>query len=59
MRRSRPAGSASGLPRAALGMTLAHAGIAIFVAGAVGATWTVERIQVLKPGEAVEVAGSA
>jgi len=46
-----------GLPRAAHGMTLAHCGLAIVVAGTVGAAWTVERIQVLKPGDAVDVAG--
>jgi cytochrome c-type biogenesis protein CcmF len=48
----------AGLPRAALGMTLAHAGLAIAIAGMVGSgVWKVESIQVMRPGETVRVAG--
>jgi len=45
-------------PRASWGMTLAHAGLAIAIAGMAGAGgWKVESIQVMKPGETVQVAG--
>ena len=45
-------------PRASWGMTLAHLGMAIVIAGMAGAGgWKVERIQVMKPGETVNVAG--
>ncbi|MEQ8195704.1 MAG: heme lyase CcmF/NrfE family subunit [Rhodospirillales bacterium] len=47
-------------PRAALGMTLAHAGLAITIAGITGAgVWKVESIQTMKPGDTVTVAGYA
>jgi len=46
------------LPRAAWGMTLAHAGLGIAIAGMTGtALWTQERIQAMAPGESVELAG--
>ncbi len=46
------------VPRATWGMTLAHFGLAVLVAGVVGSSaWTVEKIQVMKPGDAVAVAG--
>ena len=46
------------LPRSAWGMTLAHTGIAILIAGAVGATnWLTEHVQGMKVGETVKVAG--
>jgi cytochrome c-type biogenesis protein CcmF len=46
------------LPRAAWGMTLAHAGLAVAIAGMTGAgVWKVESIQVLAPGESVTVGG--
>ncbi|MCW5698726.1 MAG: heme lyase CcmF/NrfE family subunit [Rhodospirillales bacterium] len=46
------------LPRSALGMTLAHAGLAIAIAGMAGAgAWKIERIQVMAPGDTVTVAG--
>ena len=46
------------LPRAAWGMTLAHAGLGIAVAGMTGTSlWTVERIQAMKPGDAVALSG--
>ena len=44
--------------RASWGMTLAHAGLAIAIAGMAGAGgWKVESIQVMKPGETIAVAG--
>jgi cytochrome c-type biogenesis protein CcmF len=47
-----------GLPRASIGMTLAHAGLAITIAGMTGdAVWKRESIQVMAPGETVTVAG--
>jgi cytochrome c-type biogenesis protein CcmF len=49
---------ASNLPRAAYGMTIAHTGLGIVVAGVVGASaWQVETIQVMRPAETVEIAG--
>ena len=49
---------AAGLPRAAWGMTLAHFGLAIMVAGITGAgLWQIESIQIMKPGDKVEVSG--
>jgi cytochrome c-type biogenesis protein CcmF len=49
---------AAGLPRAAYGMTLAHAGTAILIIGVVGNTaWKTESIQVMAPGETLEVSG--
>lgn len=49
---------AAGLPRAAWGMTIAHFGLAITVAGVTGAAlWQVESIQIMKPQETVNVSG--
>jgi cytochrome c-type biogenesis protein CcmF len=49
---------AAGLPRAAWGMTIAHFGLAITVAGVTGAAlWQVESIQIMKPGQTVDVSG--
>ncbi len=49
---------AANLPRAAYGMTLAHTGLGIVVAGVVGASaWQVEVIQVMRPGDTLEIAG--
>lgn len=49
---------AGNLPRAAYGMTLAHAGFAVVVAGVTGASaWKVESIQMLATGEEASVAG--
>ncbi|MFQ6018164.1 MAG: heme lyase CcmF/NrfE family subunit [Kiloniellaceae bacterium] len=46
------------LPRAAHGMTLAHAGLAIAIAGmAASASWRAEEVRIMRPGETVEVAG--
>jgi cytochrome c-type biogenesis protein CcmF len=48
------------LPLHALGMTLAHAGLAVAIAGMTGAgVWKQERIQVQAPGETVTLAGYA
>ena len=49
---------AAGLPRAAHGMTLAHAGLGVAIAGMIASTaWKVEEIRVMRPGETVEVGG--
>ncbi|HEY0522721.1 MAG TPA: heme lyase CcmF/NrfE family subunit [Stellaceae bacterium] len=48
---------ARNLPRAAYGMTLAHAGIAITVAGIAGSAWQAESIESVKPGGTVDLAG--
>ncbi len=46
------------LPRAAWGMTIAHLGLAIVLAGIVGAqSWRVEKLQVIKAGDTVEIGG--
>ena len=46
------------LPRSAWGMTLAHFGLAVAVAGiTASSTWRTESIQTLSRGEAVDVAG--
>jgi cytochrome c biogenesis factor len=42
-----------GLPRAAIGMALAHGGMGIMVAGIIAISlWKIEVIVALKPGEA-------
>jgi cytochrome c-type biogenesis protein CcmF len=49
---------ARNLPRSAHGMTLAHAGLAVAMAGMVGASvWKSEVVTNLRPGETVEIAG--
>jgi len=49
---------ARSLPRAAHGMTLAHAGLAIAMAGMIGSSvWKSEVVTNLRPGETVEIAG--
>jgi cytochrome c-type biogenesis protein CcmF len=46
------------LPRAAWGMTIAHAGLAVVIAGiTVSSAWRIESIQVLHPGQSIDVAG--
>lgn len=46
------------LPRAAYGMTITHAALAVVIAGITGsAFWTEEKIQVQHPGETISVAG--
>ncbi len=48
-----------GLPGAAIGMALAHAGVGVMVIGIVAITaWKVEKIVVLKEGASITVAGS-
>ncbi len=49
---------AIGLPRSAHGMTLAHAGMAVVIAGMVASsTWKVEEILIMRPGDTTSVAG--
>ncbi|MGQ0662303.1 MAG: heme lyase CcmF/NrfE family subunit [Pseudomonadota bacterium] len=59
--RARPADSlqrAWRIPRAALGMTVAHLGVAIAVAGITASSaWQTEKIQLARPGDTIEVAG--
>ncbi len=51
-------GRVARMPRSAWGLTLAHGGLAIAIAGMTGAgAWKVESIQVMKPGETVAVMG--
>jgi len=46
------------LPRAAWGMTLGHAGMGAVVLGIVAVSaWEVEYLQVMKPGDSIDVAG--
>ena len=45
----------AGLPRAAHGLTIAHVGVAILIAGITGAAWQQEAIQLQRPGESVAV----
>jgi cytochrome c-type biogenesis protein CcmF len=49
---------ARNLPRAAWGMTLAHLGVAVFVAGVTASSaWRSESIQFMRPGDTVDLAG--
>ena len=49
---------ARGLPRSAIGMTIAHAGLGIAILGMTGsAAFVSERIELLRPGEGLEIAG--
>lgn len=49
---------AAGLPRAAWGMTVAHFGFAILVAGATGASiWQDEAIESIRVGDSISIAG--
>jgi len=45
------------LPRAAHGMTLAHLGLAVTVAGIAASAWQVERIAVMRPGDTTAIGG--
>ena len=48
------------LPRSAWGMTTAHAGMAVVIAGIAGSTaWTEEKIVEARPGQSVALAGYA
>ena len=48
---------ARGLPRAAYGMTVAHFGVAILVAGVSASVFEQERIETLRPGDHIAIAG--
>jgi cytochrome c-type biogenesis protein CcmF len=49
---------AAGLPRAAWGTTIAHFGVGIFIAGvAASSAWQVEKVQLVRPGDTVEISG--
>ena len=49
---------ARNLPRSAYGMTVAHIGVAVIIFGITGSsTWETEKLQVMRPGESVDVAG--
>jgi cytochrome c-type biogenesis protein CcmF len=45
------------LPRSAYGMTIAHMGLAVAVAGFAGSAFEQERVQAMRPGDVVEMAG--
>jgi len=46
------------LPRAAIGMTVAHIGLAVSTAGISGMGFAAEQIALLRPGETMEVSGT-
>ena len=49
---------AKGLPRSAWGLTLAHAGVGIAIAGMTASTaWESERIELMRPGDTLQIAG--
>ena len=48
---------ARNLPRAAYGMTVAHLGVAVTVAGIAASAWASERIELLHPGDSLPIAG--
>jgi cytochrome c-type biogenesis protein CcmF len=51
---------ARGLPRSAYGMTLAHAGLAVVIAGiTASAAWQGEVVRIMKPGDIAELGGYA
>ena len=45
------------LPRSAYGMTFAHLGLAVSVAGFAASAWSQEAIEILKPGGSIAIAG--
>ncbi len=45
------------LPRATHGMTIAHFGVAVVVVGLTGSLWRQERIEIVRPGESLTLAG--
>ena len=47
------------IPRASLGMTLAHLGLAFAIAGMAGTAWKEESIHSMRPGETASVGGFA
>src|SRR5690606_13168870 len=49
---------ARGLPRSAVGMTLAHAGLAVAMAGMIGSSASQqEEVRLVRPGDSVSLAG--
>ncbi len=48
---------ARGLPRASYGMSVAHFGVAVLVAGVAASAFEQERIETLRPGEHIAIAG--
>ncbi|MBI3453911.1 MAG: heme lyase CcmF/NrfE family subunit [Rhodospirillales bacterium] len=49
---------AAGLPRAAWGMSIAHFGLAVTIAGITASSaWQIEKIQIVRPDETIELAG--
>ncbi|HLW27479.1 MAG TPA: heme lyase CcmF/NrfE family subunit [Kiloniellales bacterium] len=49
---------ARGLPRAAYGMSLAHAGLAVAMAGMIGSSaWKQEEVRLVQPGDVVALGG--
>ncbi len=58
LRGAETARRAAALPRAAWGMTIAHAGLGVIVAGMVAASaWQTERIVSMTPGQTTDLAG--
>jgi cytochrome c-type biogenesis protein CcmF len=46
------------LPRAAWGMTIAHSGLAVIVAGITAmSAWQIERVQLVRAGDTIDIAG--
>jgi cytochrome c-type biogenesis protein CcmF len=45
------------LPRATYGMSIAHFGLAVSVAGFAASAWAQEAIEILKPGGSIDIAG--
>jgi cytochrome c-type biogenesis protein CcmF len=45
------------LPRASYGMSIAHFGLAVSVAGFAASAWAQEAIEILKPGGSISIAG--
>jgi cytochrome c-type biogenesis protein CcmF len=49
---------AANLPRSAWGMTIAHFGLGVMVAGITATTaWQIERVQLMRVGDSLEIAG--
>jgi cytochrome c-type biogenesis protein CcmF len=49
---------ATNLPRSAWGMTMAHFGVGVMVAGITATSaWQIERVQLMRVGDAIEIAG--
>ena len=48
---------ARAMPRAAYGMTMAHLGVGVLVVGVTASAWQVERVETMRPGDSIDVAG--